>query len=222
MKMSNLILEDHNLFEGELEQMANDVADLLDKELSPEAKEKLKQAGEQQNEIVMTALVTGALSALGTALTINAVVAIVGEYGAIIIEKFVGRETNVSKALKAAYKWCHSKEVAIVEYLGEKTAGRFTKNKSIKTFVGAILFIVLLGGLGAAAGLGALKAIKGAKYGSAGIKAGKVLLKGKDIAHAAKLARGAFIAGVSPEVAKAIEKMALDPDYVGGAGQGLK
>ena len=209
MKLSNIILEEHMLYEGALANVADDIASMLDKNLSDEEKAKLKQAGEEQNEIVISSLIVTALGYIGTALTWNAILGIVGKYGSMLLDKMYGRKTKGSMWLKGAYEWAHNNETMIIQFLGQKTAGRFTKNEQIITIVGAVLFIILLLGLGAAAGVKAIKAVSSAKYGKVAKYGMKVMLKGKDVKTAGKEAGKAIIDGVSPDVSDAIAAAAL-------------
>lgn len=209
MKLSNIILKEHMLYEGALANVADDIASMLDKNLSDEDKAKLKQAGEEQNEIVVSTLIATGLSVIGTALTLNAIIYVVGKYGAKLLDSMYEKETEASKFLKKAYHWAHDNETAIIKFLGTQTAGRFTKNEQIITIVGAVLFIILLLGLGAAAGVKAVKAVSSAKYGKFAKYGMKVLFKGKDIKAAGKEAGKAIIDGVSPDVSDAIASAAL-------------
>jgi len=208
MKLTDILLEEQIIFENAFASMGDELGDVLDKNLSDEDKEKLKQLDSQQNEIAITSLIATGLSVIGSALTLNAIVSIVGKYGAKLIEKMAGKETDASRILKKAYEYAHHNEEMIIQFLGKATAGKFTSNKKIITIVGAVLFIVFLAGLAAPAGVGAVQAAQKAKYGKMAMKATKFVLKGKDITAAGKMAQKAMITGVSPEVAAIIRKMA--------------
>ena len=206
MKLSTILLEDDRLLlENQIAKMADEIGDVLDQKLSDEDKKKLQNLDNETNEALLTAALMGAIALIGKVLTVAAIVQIVAKFGAELIEHFAGKETQISSALKKAYEYVHHKEEMFITYLGEKSIGRFTKNKNIIKIVGAVLFIVLVGGLGAIAGIGALKAAQSAKYGTAALKAGKVLLKGKDIVGASKMVRAAVIPLVAPDIGNAIK-----------------
>lgn len=208
MKLSTILLEDDRLLlENEIAKMGDEIGDILDQGLSDEDKKKLQNLDNETNEALLTAALLGAIALIGKVLTVAAIVQIVGKFGAKLIEHFAGKETKISSALKKAYEYVHHKEEMFITYLGEKSVGRFTKNKNVIRIVGSVVFIVLVGGLGAVAGIGALKAAQSAKYGTAALKAGKVLLKGKDIVGASKMARAAMIPLVAPDIGDVMKQV---------------
>ena len=62
----------------------------------------------------------------------------------------------------------------------------FVKDKDKRQTIAKGLFVALLAAFGVQAGVGALKAIRGANVGSAALSMTKTALKGRDIAHIGK------------------------------------
>ncbi len=159
MKLSSILLE------SDEQQLANLFKKEIDKELADD--------GELNEAFTAVAL-------LGWALASNTVLDLLGKYGARAARK-MGLEKTGDK-LDAIHKWAHGNEKNIVSVLAG-VISPFVKDEAKRQMVAKGLFIAILAGLGTAAGVGAYKAMKGAKIASGAASGLKAALKGRDIAN---------------------------------------
>lgn len=123
------------------------------------------------------------VSILGWALTANTVIDILGKYAAIAL-----RSMNFNKAADKAdaiHQWAHQNEKSVVNVIAQ-VISPFVKDAGKRQTIAKGLFVALLAAFGIQAGIGALKAIRGANVGSAALSMTKTALKGRDIAHIGK------------------------------------
>jgi len=155
----------NELEESDEQQLANLFKKEVDKELADDG---------QLNESF------SAVALLGWALASNTVLDLLGKYGARAARK-MGLEKTGDK-LDAIHKWAHGNEKNIVSVLAG-VISPFIKDEGKRQMVAKGLFIAILAGLGTAAGVGAYKAMKGAKIASGAASGLKAALKGRDIAN---------------------------------------
>lgn len=161
MNLSNLILE------SDESQMAAQLKAAFDAELKD---------GEI-NELL------DPVSILGWALTANTVLDVLGKYAAKALRKM-----NLNKAADKAdaiHHWAHENEKSVVNVVST-IIKPFVKDPGKRENIAKGLFIALLAAFGVQAGIGALKAIRGANIGSAALGLTKSALKGRDIAAVGK------------------------------------
>jgi hypothetical protein len=161
MQLSNIILE------SDEQQLAAQLKAALEKEM---------QDGEL-NELV------DPVSLLGWFLASNTVLDILGKYAAKVLRKMNLNKT-ADKA-QAIHNWAHENEKAAVGVLAQ-VISPFVKDTEKRQLIAKGLFVAILAAFGLEAGIGALKAIKGANVGTAALGFTKSALKGRDIAHVAK------------------------------------
>lgn len=123
------------------------------------------------------------VSILGWALTTNTVIDVLGKYAAKALRKMNLNKT-ADKA-DAIHKWAHANEVAVVNVVAT-VIRPFVKDPKKRELVAKGLFIAMLAAFGLKAGVGALRAIRGANIGSAALGLTKSALKGRDIAVVGK------------------------------------
>ena len=161
MNLSNLILE------SDESQMAAQLKAAFDAELKD---------GEI-NELL------DPVSILGWALTANTVLDVLGKYAAKALRKM-----NLNKAADKAdaiHHWAHENEKSVVNVVSTIITP-FVKDPEKRDTIAKGLFIAILAAFGIQAGIGALKAIRGANIGSAALGLTKSALKGRDIAAVGK------------------------------------
>lgn len=120
------------------------------------------------------------VSILGWALTANTVIDILGKYAAIALRKM-----NLNKAADKAdaiHQWAHKNEKSVVNVIAQ-VISPFVKDGNKRQTIAKGLFVALLAAFGIQAGIGALKAIRGANVGTAALSMTKTALKGRDIAN---------------------------------------
>ena len=157
MQLSNILLE------SEESQMAAQLKAAFDAELKD---------GEI-NELL------DPISILGWALTANTVLDVLGKYAAKALRKM-----NLNKAAdkaEAIHNWAHANEKAVVNVVAT-IIKPFVKDPEKRQTIAKGLFIAMLAAFGIQAGIGALKAIRGANISSAALSMTKTALKGRDIA----------------------------------------
>ena len=123
------------------------------------------------------------VSILGWALTANTVIDILGKYAAKALRKM-----NLNRAADKAdaiHQWAHQNEKSVVNVIAQ-VISPFVKDKDKRQTIAKGLFVALLAAFGVQAGVGALKAIRGANIGSAALSMTKSALKGRDIANIGK------------------------------------
>jgi len=123
------------------------------------------------------------VSILGWALTANTVLDVLGKYAAKTLRKM-----NLNKAADKAdaiHKWAHHNETAVINVVAT-VIKPFVKDQVKRDAIAKGLFIALLAAFGLQAGIGAIKAIRGANVGSAALSMTKTALKGRDIAVVGK------------------------------------
>ena len=167
MQLSNILLE------SEESQMAVQLKAAFDAELKD---------GEI-NELL------DPVSILGWALTANTVIDVLGKYAAKALRKMNLNKT-ADKA-DAIHQWAHANEKSVVNVVAT-VIKPFVKDPTKRQLIAKGLFIALLAAFGLQAGIGALKAIRGANVGSAALSMTKTALKGRDIAHIGKEILSAF------------------------------
>jgi hypothetical protein len=123
------------------------------------------------------------VSILGWALTANTVIDVLGKYAAKALRKMNFNKT-ADKA-DAIHQWAHANEKSVVNVVAT-VIKPFVKDPTKRQLIAKGLFIALLAAFGLQAGIGALKAIRGANVGSAALSMTKTALKGRDIAHVGK------------------------------------
>ena len=119
------------------------------------------------------------VSILGWALTANTVLDVLGKYAAKALRKM-----NLNKAADKAdaiHTWAHNNEKSVINVVAT-VIKPFVKDPSKRDAIAKGLFIAMLAAFGVQAGIGALKAIRGANVGSAALSMTKSALKGRDIA----------------------------------------
>ena len=161
MQLSNILLE------SEESQMAAQLKAAFDAELKD---------GEV-NELL------DPVSILGWALTANTVLDVLGKYAAKALRKM-----NLNKAADKAdaiHHWAHENEKSVVNVIST-VIRPFVKDSGKRDTIAKGLFIALLAAFGVKAGVGALRAIRGANIGSAALSMTKTALKGRDIAVVGK------------------------------------
>lgn len=123
------------------------------------------------------------VSILGWALTANTVIDVLGKYAAKALRK-MNLDKTADKA-EAIHQWAHANEKSVVNVVAT-VIRPFVKDPKKRELVAKGLFVALLAAFGLQAGIGALKAIRGANVGSAALGITKSALKGRDIAHIGK------------------------------------
>ena len=91
---------------------------------------------------------------------------------------------NLNKAADKAdaiHNWAHDNEKSVINVVAT-IIKPFVKDPAKRQTIAKGLFIALLAAFGIQAGIGALKAIRGANVGSAALSMTKSALKGRDIA----------------------------------------
>jgi hypothetical protein len=123
------------------------------------------------------------VSILGWALTANTVLDVLGKYAAKILRKM--NLNNAANKADAIHNWAHDNEKSVINVVAS-IIKPFVKDPEKRDAIAKGLFIALLAAFGLQAGIGALKAIRGANIGSAALSMTKTALKGRDIAVVGK------------------------------------
>ena len=92
---------------------------------------------------------------------------------------------NAADKADAIHNWAHDNEKSVINVVAS-IIKPFVKDPEKRDAIAKGLFIALLAAFGLQAGIGALRAIRGANVGSAALSMTKTALKGRDIAVVGK------------------------------------